>query len=1047
VKTAIAWIAKHGVAANLLMVVILAAGALGMMRTKQEVFPSFQLDAIAVSVPYPGASPNEVEQGIVLAVEESVRAVDGVKRVTSTSSEGVGTVMIELLIEADPNNVLNDLKTEVDRIQSFPEEAEEPSITLVSAKRTVVSLVISGDAPAKTLFESAELARDRMLESPDITQVEVRGLPPLEVAIELDRTALESYGMTLDEVAAQIRFASLELPGGEIDTDGGSVLVRIADRKRSGPELSELLIRSTATGAQVRLGDIATVRDGFAEQDLEFFYDGKPAIQIIAYRVGDETPTKVSAATHEAADSLRADLPGNLDLAIWDDDSKMLEARIDLLLRNARLGLLLVLVILALFLDLRLAFWTGMGIPISFLGAFAVLPSMGVTINMVSLFAFIVTLGLVVDDAIIVGENAYTKFEKGGVTWLEASIEGGKEMAAPVTFAILTTIAAFMPLLFVPGFMGKLFGIIPYVTIAVLFFSLIESFFVLPAHLGHSGTFWKLPIFKPINRVQRVVSGSLQKFIKGPFTALLRVVLAWRGLAMGAALALFVVTIGMLVRGTVPFSFFPKLEGDVVVASARLPYGAPVEASREVQELLAKSADAAIAEFGEEYVVGRFSKVGEGADSRFGPTPNGSHLVSLNLQLAPTGDRPFSSKDFKDAWTAATPDLDGVEALSFSSSNGPGGGAAVYVQLSHRDEAVLAAASDDVANMLRGFEQLGDVTNEYAGGKAQLDFSITPAGRNLNLTSNDVARQVRSAFFGAEALREQRGRHELKVMTRLPVEQRRSLEDLEQLKIRTAQGGWAPLSLVADVTEGKAPTSITREDGRRVVGVSAELAAGVRSSRDVLAAITPELERIRKQYPGVEAEFAGEQREQGEVFSSLGPNYLLALFLIYALLAIPFKSYTQPLLVMAAIPFGFVGAVLGHLLMGYELSIISMFGVVALTGVVVNDSLVLIDATNKKRAEGAGPLESIIYGATRRFRPILLTSLTTFFGLAPMILETDTQARFLVPMAISLGFGVLFATIIILLLVPALYMLLEDVKRLASWRPGNRQALVEEVAK
>ena len=1042
-KTAIEWIARHGVAANLLMFVILAAGALGMSRMKQEVFPSFELDAVAISVPYPGASPTEVEQGIVLAVEEAVRSVDGVKRVTSTSSEGVGTVMVELLIDAEPDRVLGDLKTEVDRIQSFPEEAEEASVSLISAKRTVVSLVISGQAPRQTLFEAAELARDRMLESEDITQVDVRGLPPLEVTIELDRSQLEEYNLTLDDVAAQIRMASLELPGGEIDTAGGSVLVRMADRKRTGPELGEMVIRSTQDGARLRLGDIATITDGFADQDLEFFYDGEPAVQIIAYRVGDETPTKVSAATHQALDSVRAELPADLNLAIWDDDSKMLEARIDLLLRNARLGLLLVLVVLALFLDIRLAFWTGMGIPISFLGAFAVMPSVDVTINMVSLFAFIVTLGLVVDDAIIVGENAYSKQEKG-MPWLEASIEGAREMAAPVSFAILTTIAAFMPLLFVPGFMGKIFGIIPIVTIAVLFFSLVESFFVLPAHLAHEGAVWTWRIWNPIRAVQQRVSAALNRFIKGPFTALLNLVLAWRGLALGMGMALFVVTIGLLVRGTVPFSFFPKLEGEVVVASARLPYGVPIDDARQVQAALETSALAAMEQYGEQYVVGRMAKVGEGADSRFGPTPNGSHLVSVNLQLVPTDERPFTSKEFKDAWAAATPELSGVDALSFSASNGPGSGAAVYVQLSHRDESVLAEASGRVEELLAGFDQLSDVSNEYASGKAQLDYAITDEGRNLNLTSTAVAQQVRGAFFGAEALREQRGRHEIKFMTRLPVEQRSSLYDLEALRIRTPGGGWAPLGRVAKVSRGQAPTSITREDGRRVVGVSAELAAGVKSSRDILKALEPALAELRGEFPGLEADFAGEQREQGEVFSSLGPNYLLALFVIYALLAIPFRSYTQPLLVMAAIPFGFVGAVLGHLAMGYELSIISMFGVVALTGVVVNDSLVLIDATNQRREAGDSPIEALRYGVTRRFRPIMLTSLTTFFGLAPMIFETSVQARFLVPMAISLGFGVLFATVIVMLLVPSLYLLLNDLALLWQRLTGKATEVAVE---
>ncbi len=902
---------------------------------------------------------------------------------------------------------------------------------MLTGRRRVVSLVIAGDASNQTLFEASELARNRMLASPDITHVDVDGLPPLEVSIELDRTQMEAYDLTLDEVAAQIRLASLELPGGEIDTEGGSFLVRMADRRRDGPEIADILIRSTASGAQLRLGDIAVVRDGFAEQDLEFSYNGQQAIQVTAYRAGDETPTKVSAATHVVLNDLRDELPENLNLAVWDDNSQLLEGRINLLLRNARLGLLLVLVILALFLDLRLAFWTGMGIPISFMGAFALMPSMDVTINMVSLFAFIVTLGLVVDDAIIVGENVYRKAEEGR-PWLDAAVEGAREMSMPVTFAVLTTIVAFMPMLFVPGFSGKIFGIIPMVTVAVLLFSLIESFFVLPAHLGHSGGFWEWRIFHPIIRLQKGVASALRRFIAGPFTAVLTRVLSWRGLALATGVGVLILTVGILVRGTVPFSFLPALEGDIVVASARLPYGTSVERTREVEAILEVSAEAATDELGREFVSGRFSKVGAGADDpgAFRPAESGSHLTSVSLQLVSSDDRPFSSKEFREAWEANTPSIPGVEAVTFSAAGGPGAGAAVDVQLAHRDEEVLAEASRRVSDFLRGFDQLSSVESQYASGKPQLDFTLTPTGRNLRLTSTEVARQVRAAFYGAEALREQRGRHEMKVVVRLPREQRTSLQDLDALRIRTPGGGWAPLGLVAELSQGRAETNITRDEGRRMVSVKAELAAGVRSSREVLQALEPELERLCTELPGLEFEFGGEQGEQGDVFGSLGPNYLLALFLIYALLAIPFRSYTQPMLVMAAIPFGFVGAVMGHFIMGYGLSIVSLFGVVALTGVVVNDSLVLIDATNKKRAEGATAVDAIIHGATQRFRPILLTSLTTFFGLAPMIAETSFQARFLVPMAISLGFGVLFATVIVLLLVPALYLLLDDVHRL-----------------
>ncbi len=1044
-RTAIAWMANNSVAANLLMFVLIVGGLFGIGRVTQEVFPAFQMDAVSVSVVYPGASPEDVEQAIVLAIEDRLRALDGVKRVSSTSAEGAGAVTAELLIDADPDRVLSDIKTEVDRIQSFPLEAEKPQVRLITSPREVVSVVIAGDQSTSTLHALAEEVRSRMLATGEITQVEIIGVPPLEVSIEIDRATLDAYDLTLGEVAAQVGRASQQIPGGEIDTDGGKVLVRVADRAATAQDFRDIPIRASPTGAEVRLGDIATIIDGYEDTDQASSFNGQPAVRVTAYRVGDETPTSVAAAARGVRDDLATEWPDDIDLSIWNDQSVLLEGRIDLLLRNARLGLLLVFIILALFLDLRLAFWVGLGIPISFLGTFFLMPGLDLTVNMVSLFAFIVTLGLVVDDAIIVGENAYKKHEEG-LDWPEAAVEGAKEMAVPVTFAILTTVAAFSPLFFVPGFIGKIFSIIPAVACTVLLFSLIESFFILPAHLSHEGRLASLGVFKPVHRVQAFVSDWLQYFIRERFAPLLRFTIEWRRATVGVAIGVFVLTIGLVASGRVPFSFFPKLEGEVVTASARLPYGAPLDDTLAVRDAIESSLASLDPDYGEG-VVGVFTRVGEGPVIRGpggGPPSTGSHLVTLELQLVASDDREFSSKDLADAWSAATPELVGVEALSFNSSSGPGAGAAVDVVVSHEDEETLAAASDRVAEILGSFGDLDQVENTYAAGKPRLDHVLLPRAEQVGLSTQDVGHQLRAAFFGAEALREQRGRNEVKVMVRLPADQRQSLEDLEQLRLRTPSRGSVPFSYVAEASRSRAPTSIQREDGRRKVNVKAELAPGIRSNQDAIGSLEREVfPQLLDEFPGLELSFAGTQRSQEEVTGSLGPNYRLALFAIFALLAIPFRSYKQPLLIMAVIPFGFVGAVFGHMVMGYELSIISMFGVVALTGVVINDSLVLIDATNKKLAEGATPLDAIVYGATRRFRPILLTSLTTFFGLFPMILETSVQARFLIPMAISLGFGVLFATVIVLLLIPSLFVLMDDVERLFArvwqWIVARRQ--------
>ena len=1032
-RGAIAWMARNPVAANLLMVMILAGGVIGLTRVKQEVFPEFDLDLVQVRVSYPGASPEEVEQGIVLAVEEAVRGLDGVKRVSSTSSEGLGAVTLELLISADPETMLADAKAAVDRITSFPEEAEKPEVSSLAFELEVISLVISGDQSPQTLQAIGERAREDLLALDDVTRVEISGVRPLEVSIEVPREALESHGLTLDEVARQVTAASLELPGGGIETEGGELLVRVDDRREQGHLFGDVVLRSGAGGAAVRLADIATITDGYADTDQAVYFEGRPAVQVTAYRVGDETPMQVAGAVRDYGERLRAELPANVALDIWADDSQLLRGRIDLLVGNARIGLFLVVLVLALFLNLRLAFWVSLGIPISFLGAFFFMSGFDLSVNMVTLFAFIVTLGLVVDDAIVVGENIHEK-RRGGMEGIDAAVAGAKEMVVPVSFAILTSVAAFAPMFFVPGINGKIFSLIPAVVVLVLLFSWLESFLILPAHLAHgSERGARTRIGRGIERVQGAVALALSWQITHVYRPTLEFVLRLRYAAIAAAFALFIITIGGLVGGVVPFSFFPKLEGDLVAASARLPYGAPVARTEVVQRELERAVQATIAELdGRAAVRGVFSRLGEGPAQR-GPREVGGHLVTVEVELVPTEERTFTSAAFADAWAAEVADLADVESLAFNASTGPGSGAAVDVRLSHPSTAVLAGASAELAGTLSSYDDLINVNNSYSSGKPQLDFSLRPEAHELGLTSSEVARQLRSAFFGAEALREQRGRNEIKVMARLPEAQRGSEFDLEQLRIKTPAGGYVPLAYVASFERGRAPTAIFREDGRRNVNVSAELGTGVESSRDVLTALASDVfPPLRERYPGLAVELVGEQREQGEVFKALGLGYLMALLAMYGLLAVPFRSYAQPLIIMSAIPLGLVGAVAGHLVMGYGLSVISIFGIVALSGVVVNDALVLIDTVNRRRREGATAHDAIVWAGQRRFRPILLTSLTTFFGLAPMIFETSVQARFLIPMAISLGFGVLFATFLVLLVVPSLYMALEDAKELLS---------------
>jgi len=1025
----IAWMARNPVAANLLMLVILVGGLVGALQVKQEVFPEFDLDMVMVSVPYPGATPDDVEQGIVRAVEEAVRGIDGVKRVNSTSGEGVGSVSVELLLDATPDKVLGDVKNAVDRITVFPLEAEEPQVTLASRRSMVISLVIAADLELAQLHDLAERARADLLSKPEITQVDLQGVPPLEMSIEISREQLEALGLTIDEVARIVAAGSMELPGGSVKTEQGEVLVRVADRALTTRDFEDIPLRSTPGGASLRLGDVATIIDGYADTDQANYYNGKRAVRLVAYRVGDETPASVSEAVGTYVEELRAEMPPHVNVATWDDDSEKLTDHITLLLKNGAIGLILVVVILTLLLKLRLAFWVSLGLPISFMGVFMLMPGADLSINMITLFAFIVTLGMVVDDAIVVGENIYAWMQEG-LEPIEAAIVGAREMAMPVTFAILSSIAAFAPLFFMPGTIGKIFGFFPFVVCAVLLFSLVESFFVLPAHLGHSRDVPRTGIAGFIDGASTKASGALERFTAQRYRPVLQVVMRHRYLSLSTGVAVFFVAVGLVASGVVPFNFFPSMEGDVVTVQARLPYGAPMADTITVRQALEHAANSALAELGgPEHSRGMYTMMGEGPAQRFGPSESGSHLVTIEQALVPGDQRDFSSQEFSTLWAANTPSLPMADAVTFESSEGPGAGAAVDVQLSHTDTAVLEQAAADLAESLGGYTELYNVENGFAAGKPRLDYDPLPRAESLGLDTAQVGRQLRSAFFGAEAIREQRGRNELKVMVRLPKDQRSSEHDLEALRIRTPKGGFVPLGSVADIDRNRAPTSILREDGRRIVNVSAELTAQVKSSRGVRDDLTKNvLPKIVQKFSGLDAQFVGQQRSQQEAFGSLGKNYLVALFVIYGLLAIPFRSYVQPLIIMSAIPFGFVGAVLGHLLLGYSLSLVSIMGIIALSGVVVNDSLVLIDAVNRKRATGVSAFEAATYGGMRRMRPIILTSLTTFFGLAPMILETSVGAHFLIPMAISLGFGVLFATFIILLLVPCLYLVVEDLR-------------------
>ncbi|MBG0775226.1 MAG: efflux RND transporter permease subunit [Desulfovibrionaceae bacterium] len=1010
-----AWMVGHTVAANLLMAVFLVGGLIMGFGTKQEVFPEFSLDTVVVTVSYPGASPEEVEKGIILAVEEAVQGLEGVKEVTSTAAEGLGTVTIEAMEGENLTRLTQNVKTEVDRITSFPEEAEEPSVTEAERKRSVIDVALYGDIDERVLREKAEEIRDLLLQNPDITQVDLAGVRDLEISVEVPQANLRRYGLTLEDVAAAVRRASVELPGGSLKTPGGEVLMRMKERRDFAAQYAQIPIIAGPDGSQVLLEDIAVIKDTLEDSDITASFEGKPAAMIEVYRVGDQKPIELADAVKATVAQLAPTLPEGLSIGIQRDRSEYFQQRAELLVRNGLQGLVLVFVLLAVFLEVRLAFWVSLGIPISFLGAFCLLPLGDFSINMITMFAFIVTLGIVVDDAIVVGENVYHQHQRG-LPFARAAVEGAREVAMPVTFSVLTNIVAFLPMLFVPGVMGKIYGTIPVVISAVFTVSLIESLFILPAHISHQRNRTPRGPLGWLVRRQNEFSHSFSRFIENRYGPFLGRCLRHRYVTVALGAALLLVTLGLLASGRMGMVLFPKIEADYAYVSAVLPYGTSMDEVHAVEKHIVDAAQGLVRQHGGPHLSrGIFSLVKE-------------NTVEVRIYLTPPDERPVSTSALTNMWRTAVGAMPGIESLTFMSDRGgPGSGKALTVELSHRDIDVLDQASIDLAGQLADYPNVSDIDDGSAQGKRQFDFTMRPEGRSLGLRSREVANQVRASFYGVEALRLQRGRNEVKVMVRLPEAERKSEYNLEELILRSPSGQEIPLRAAVDMHPGRAYTTIDRRNARRVVSVTADVTPAKDTEQVVAALKRDVLPGLLQRYPGLTYSFEGKQADLRESMDTLMRGLLMVLLAIYAMLAVPFRSYTQPLIIMVCIPFGVVGAVAGHLLMGYSLSLMSMFGLVALSGVVVNDSLVLIDFTNRKRRAGLPLLVAVQEAGIHRFRAILLTTLTTFGGLAPMIMETSRQARFLIPMAISLGFGILFATGITLLLVPCLYVVLEDI--------------------
>ena len=1034
-RRVIGWFVSNPVAANLLMTILIVGGLISVFQIRQEEFPPIELNTVSVSVPYLGAAPEEVENGVNLRIEEAVEGIQGIYRMTSIASEGNATVLLELETGANRIQTANEIKSRIDAISTFPVETERPVVSLLTSLNDGLEIVISGDADERTLKELGLQMREEIAAIEGISNVELAYVRPDEVSIEVSERTLRRMGLTFDQVADAVRRTSLDMPGGSIKSGAGEILLRTQGQAYIGEDFRDIVVLSREDGTRVYLDEIATIVDGFREGDTLSRFDGKPAAIVRVNQVGDEDVVEISENVRAYVEEARGRMPDGIDLTIWRDESEELQARIDILLGSAATGLALVLLLLTLPLEFRLAMWVAAGIPIAMLGTIGIFGAVGITISTLSVFAFILVLGIVVDDAIVVGERVYAH-EQQGKDQFTAAVEGTSEVAVPVIFGVLTTIAAFTPLMFATGTIGQLLSIIGYVVAICLFFSIVESQLILPAHLAHrkqASPTDEINVFHAAwRRLQQRIAAGIERFAQDTFGPALDRVIESRYTALVLGFSVMLVAMGLVLSDRIEVQFMPQVEGDIIVARVEMPEGVEVEqtarAARQIEEAalqLKAELDAAYPDQPSliEHV---FTSVGQSLGGRFRAAPQ-SHTAELVLSILPLSERGnVSVTDMADRWRELTGPVYDSVSLTFATT-GLTVGDAISIRLQGRNVDDLANAAAELRAELARFDGVQDITDSFRSGKQEARLSLLPEGRQLGLTLNDLARQARQAFYGEEVQRVQRGVEDMRVMVRYPEAERRSLGDLEDMRIRAADGTEIPFAAVAEIELGRGYSTITRVDRQRVVTVSADVDRDVVTPEAVLRTLEAvALPGILSGYRGIGYSLTGEQEESAESFTGLYNFVPVALLMIYALLAIPLRSYVQPLVIMSIIPFGAVGALIGHVIMGWSIIFTSIVGLIAMAGVIINSSLVLVDYINRQRRTGVDVRVAVHRACIARFRPILITSSTTFAGLMPLMLNNNPATAFFVPMAITLAWGVLFATGITLFLVPCLYLIVED---------------------
>ncbi|MAQ70563.1 MAG: heavy metal resistance protein CzcA [Alphaproteobacteria bacterium] len=1042
----VTWFQGNHAAANILMLFFLIAGLASLTQMVRETFPTIDPKIISVTVPYPGATPSDVESGITRRVEEAVIGVQGVKRVESNAQEGIGIITIEIEDFVNGEEVLNDVETEIDSLQDFPpENAEEVNIVRVKPRSSVLTLVVYGDAERVSLREWAETIEDQLIGLPNISLVELAGTRDREISIEISETKLRQYNLNLGQIADIIGQHSIDLPAGTLQTESGDFLIRVQERRYYGSNFRDVVIRSNPDGSLLRLGEIASINDGFEDVELINTYNGKPAIFLDITRSSSQDTIDMEKDITRYVEDI--ELPENINLAVWKNQTDVLVDRINLLLRNAIMGFALVFIALLLFLDLKLAFWVAFAIPISFLGGLFFASLMGVSINMISLFALIVVLGIVVDDAIVTGESIFTEQDRKDRP-ANPALVGVKGIQAPVTIGVLTTVAAFAPLIFSTGTLGQILRPIPLIVISVLLVSLFEAFFILPAHLSSPKRWSRGYLYK----IREAVNRNLERFIEKMVLPVAKVCIAGRYIFLFIVGFICFIAFYWMISGSMKFVFFPQIESDEITVNLEMPEGTPFEITEKYTAQIVDTFTSLNKNKWAEYSDGNIYEsiavsIGLQGANRGGPADSqrssfSSNLSQVQIELVPSAKRSLTSKEVSRQWRAEIGEIPQAKKIAFESSL-VSAGADITIELSHRDGDILDKASEELKQSMSKMTGLSEVSDSLEPGKKEFIFELTPAGLAAGLTPFDVGRQLRDSLRGRVIDRVQRGTSEVEIVVRYPKSDRRSLSAIEEFRLTLPNGEQAPINVMTDIKEAYNASVIKRVNGRQVVSVTADTDNTIITADEAITQIREnQYAQLQNLYPGLTLQLGGQNEDQRNDLATLGKNMLIALLAIFVMLTSQLRSYSKPFIIMLIVPLGIAGAIYGHALMGFNLSFISLFGMVALTGVVINDSVVLVDYYNNLQKDNPdiSVYDAALQSLQRRFRPILLTTLTTSLGLLPILLETSLQAQFIIPMAVSLAFGLIFASSFLIFFLPALLVVFEDMNRVSQKITSRKKA-------